>query len=146
MYERLVFSAPDVVPFSPPGLESVLTSRLLIDEESTGSDRLVANLFTLKPGNHTVLGSHPAPHDELYYVLGGSGRVCLGVTEESYPITRHSVVFIPHGTLHSVENLGDDDLQLLTVMPGPMERGANSIYDARKDEWGRTIRHGEASA
>jgi hypothetical protein len=35
------------------------------------------------------------------------------------------VAFIPGGTAHGVDNSGDEDLELLTVMPGPLRPGVN---------------------
>lgn len=99
----------------------------------------MANHFTLRPEKETELGRHPSPNDEFYYVLSGEGVVILGEEQEEYPVARNSVVFIPHGTLHALRNLGQEDLELITVMPGQLVEGANPVYDARKRAWGHTF-------
>lgn len=139
MHERLVFSALEVVPFSPPGAEGAYASRLLIAEENVGSKLFVANRFTLHPGSETELGRHPALYDEFYYVLSGEGVVTLGDEMEKYAIAPDSVVFIPHGMLHALRNSGDVNLELITIMPGKPVEGVNAVYDARKQAWGGTF-------
>ena len=66
-----VINAYDVEGYSPPGAEGKYMSRLLIDGESVGSNNLTLNHFTLYPGESTYLGSHPAPYEEVYYILSG---------------------------------------------------------------------------
>jgi len=139
VHEHLVFSSQEVTPFTPPEAEGAYASRLLIDEESVGSTGFVVNHFTLRPGAETELGQHPTPYDEFYYVLEGEGVVTLGEEGEEYAIAEDSVVFIPHDTLHALRNSGSVDLELITVMPGRLVEGANPLYDARKQAWGRTF-------
>jgi len=134
-----VFNIKNVANFSPEGYEDVFVSRMLIDSESVGSEKLVMNYFALKPGKKTDQGSHPAPFDEVYYVLRGRGIVYLGESQNAYEIEPDSVVFIPHNTLHYVVNNSPDELEMITIMPGPMEEGVNSVYDARKKKWGRSF-------
>ena len=140
MTRKLVFEAHDVEGFSPAGAEDTFLSRLLIDKEGVGAGSFVINHFTLKPGKATELGSHPVPYEEAYYVLRGTGRVQLGEPPEEYAVGPNSVVFIPGGTQHSVENLGTDDMEILTVMTAPLKEGSNSVYDARLKEWGTTFK------
>ena len=99
MHEKLVFHAQQVEGFSPRGFENDFMSRMLVDQESVGSQRLVMNYFSLKPGKSTDAGKHPAPYDEIYYVLRGQGTVYLGVEQEPFDIAADTVVFIPHDTM-----------------------------------------------
>lgn len=140
MARKLVFNRKDVVGFSPPGEEDVFVSRMLIDEESVGSRQLVVNQFTLKPGKWIGQGSHPEPYDEFYYVISGRALLRLGDPPETYDVGPGTVVFIPAGTLHGLENIGDEDFEILTVVPRPLVEGANSIYDARRRAWGKTFK------
>ena len=145
MGKRLVIKPKDVLPFSPQGAENSFESRLLVDRESVGSGSLVANHFTLKPGKSTEGASHPAPYDELYCVLKGTGVVRLGEAEETFELEPNTVVFIPGGTMHSLENNGSENLELLTVMPRQMVEGANSLYDERLRTWGTSFKLKESA-
>ena len=140
MERKLVFNAKEIEGFSPSGSEDAFESRLLVDQESVGSQRLVMNHFTLRPGKNTDAGSHPAPFDEIYYVLHGRGTVYLGEQREPHAIGPDSYVFIPCGTLHYLVNQSDQDLEMITLMPGPLVKGGNPLYDARKETWGTSFR------
>ena len=140
MKRRLVFNANEVEGFSPSGSEGVFVSRMLVDQESVGSQKVVVNNFILKPGKSTEAGSHPAPFDEIYYVLRGSGIVFLGDEREPHEIQPNSYVFIPGGTLHYLVNNGNQDLEMITIMPGPLPEGVNTLYDMRKKTWGASFR------
>jgi mannose-6-phosphate isomerase-like protein (cupin superfamily) len=134
-----VFNIKNVANFSPEGYEDAFVSRMLIDNESVGSEKLGMNYFALKPGKKTDQGSHPAPFDEVYYGLRGHGIVYLGESQNAYEIEPDSVVFIPHNTLHYVVNNSPVELEMITIMPGPLKEGVNSIYDERKKKWGRSF-------
>ncbi len=140
MPKRLAFDAHKVVGFSPAGCEHEFVSRLLVDKHSVGSERLVINHFTLLPGKSTPPGSHRPPFDEAYYVLSGSGELRLGDKPDVYYVTPGWVAFIPGGMLHALHNTGDQDLEILTIMPLPPEPGVNSNYDARLAAWGTSFR------
>jgi quercetin dioxygenase-like cupin family protein len=112
---------------------------LLIDRDNVGSEKLVLNYFALKPDKKTDQGSHPAPFDEVYYVLRGFGILYLGESQEAYELEPDSVAFIPHNTLHFVINNSPEELEMITIMPGPIEEGANFVYDQRKREWGTSF-------
>jgi len=136
-----VMNAYDVMGYSPPDTAGKYMSRLLIDGESVGSKNLVLNHFTLYPGESTYLGSHPAPFEEVYYVLHGVGVLLLGGAEgQRYAVGPHTVAYIPSGMLHQITNTGEKPLEMLTMMPFHPEPGANSLYDARKREWGTSFR------
>jgi len=135
-----VFGAKDVQGFSPPGARRDFVSRLLIDDEGVGARSLVLNHFTLRVGKATSPGQHPAPFDEVYYVLHGNGLLRLGDPPQAYEFMPDAVAFIPSATTHSLENSGPDDLVVLTIMPGPIVEGANPLYDARLQEWGASLR------
>ena len=145
MSKKLVFNAKDVVGFSPAGYEDSYVSRLLIDPESVGSQRLVLNFFTLSPGKNTEPGSHPAPFDEIYYILRGRGILYLNASRDTYNLESDTVAFIPSGTIHWLLNPGTTDLEMITIMPGPLAEGANPLYDDRKRRWGSSFKLAEKS-
>jgi mannose-6-phosphate isomerase-like protein (cupin superfamily) len=141
MTRKLVFNAKDVEGFSPAGVNGAFVSRLLVDPDGVGAQSLVVNHFILRPGQTTrPAGSHPAPYDEVYYVLRGRGRLYLGDEPGVFELGPDSVAFIPGGTAHGVDNTGDEDLELLTIMPGPLRPGVNSVYDGRRAAWGTGFR------
>ena len=136
-----VIHVHDVMGYSPPGAAGKYVSRLLIDEESVGSKNLVLNHFTLYPGQSTYLGSHPGPYEEVYYILSGVGVLLLGGPDgDRYPVSSHTVAYIPSGMPHQLTNVGVEPLEMLTMMPFHPEPGANPLYDERKREWGTSFR------
>lgn len=141
MSHKLVFRTRDVAGFSPRGAEDSYVSKLLIDKESVGSTSLVVNYFALKPGKRTEPGGrHPDPYDEVYYVLRGRGLLRLGDPPEVFELEPDTVAFIPSGTAHSLDNTGTEDLELITVMPGQLVEGVNTVYDERRRTWGTSFR------
>jgi oxalate decarboxylase/phosphoglucose isomerase-like protein (cupin superfamily) len=50
------------------------------------------------------------------------------------------VAFIPAGTMHTLDNIGDQDLELLAIFPHQLVEGANRTYDARIKAWGTSFR------
>ena len=50
MIKKLVFNTEDVVGYSSKGLEEIFVSKMLVDQESVGSERLVMNYFILRAG------------------------------------------------------------------------------------------------
>jgi mannose-6-phosphate isomerase-like protein (cupin superfamily) len=128
-----------VMPFSPPGAEETYVSRMLIDKENSGSERLQVNHGVVKAGQRLSGAAHPAPYDEIYYVLSGEASLDMDGTE--YQLQKDMVVFIPAGTHHALTNRSQtDDFVILTLWPGTPEPGANGVYDARKDAWGMSYR------
>jgi len=136
-----VIRAHEVVGYSAPGDEEKYVSRLLVDGESVGSNNLVLNHFTLYPGESTYVGVHPDPCEEVYYILSGKGVLTLGGPNgEQYEVCKHTVAYIPWGTKHQITNVGDDPLEMLTIMPFHPQPGANTLYDARKRDWGTSFK------
>ena len=142
MTKQRVVRTDEVMPFSPAGTDGKYKSRLLIDSEGAGSERLMLNHVTMAPGTSSgEAGSHPIPYDETYYILRGQGRVDFGEGEESYVVAPGTAVFIAAGTKHKITNLGTDDLTFLTMWPlQPTEEGVNGVFDERKRAWGTTFR------
>jgi mannose-6-phosphate isomerase-like protein (cupin superfamily) len=141
MPHKLVFRAKDIEPFSLPGAGDAFSSRLLVDPDGVGAQSLVVNHFTLNVGQTTAPpGAHPAPFDEVYYILRGHARLQLGDPAETFEVGPDSVAFIPGGTVHCLNNTGDEPLEILTIMPGPLREGVNPVYDGRRKAWGTGFR------
>ena len=54
---------------------------------------------------------HNQQQEEVYFVLEGTGEMCLG--EERRTVTAGQAVFIPPGVFHQMTNLGDAPLRML---------------------------------
>lgn len=51
--------------------------------------------------------------DQILFIVDGKGEAVVG--EEHTPITKHSVVFVPAGTVHNIINTGNEKMKLYTV-------------------------------
>lgn len=139
--KKSVIKVSNIAGYSPTGAENKYVSRLLVDAESVGSKNLVLNHFTLFPGEKTYSGSHPSPFEEVYYILRGTGKLTLGgVDGECHEMTSDTVAYIASEREHQIENIGDDPLEMITIMPFQPIKGANTLYDARKEEWGTSFK------
>ena len=138
MAKETIFKVKDVVGFSLPGDEDTYQSRMLVDPESVGSEKVSINHFTLKPGKSTSSGSHPEPYEEVYYILRGKARLTIG--DETREVGPDTVGYIHWGTNHQLVNIGETDLEILTIWQLPIREGANPIYDERKRVWGTSFK------
>jgi mannose-6-phosphate isomerase-like protein (cupin superfamily) len=142
MAKGTVVKVRKVMPFSPPGMNNAYDSRMLIDDENSGSKHLQINHGVLKGGCSTPGGTHRAPWDEVYYVL--RGEAVLHMDGMDYDIEKDMVVFIPGGTFHALTNKSaTEDFVILTVWPGKPDPDVNEVYDLRKKAWGVTYREVE---
>ena len=138
MAGKLVFHTKDVVGFTTD--DDMYVSRMLIDATNSGSEKVQINHYTLRRGKINGMGSHPEPYNEIYYVVRGRGILRLGNPPEAFDVRPGHLAFIPAGTAHGLENTGDEDLEILTIWAGPIQEGANGIYDLRKRTWGKTFK------
>jgi len=138
---RLV-KAADVMGFSPEKSKGAYASRLLIESEGVGSQKLMLVHVTMKAGTMSGRGHvHPVPYDEAYYILRGQALMEFDEGREAYQIGPDTAVFIPGGTWHRIRNTGSEDLVFLAIWPQmPTEEGINDVSDQRKRAWGTTFR------
>jgi mannose-6-phosphate isomerase-like protein (cupin superfamily) len=54
---------------------------------------------------------HNQQQEEVYFVLEGTGEICLG--DERQIVTMGQAVYIPPGVFHQLTNIGDTPLRLL---------------------------------
>jgi mannose-6-phosphate isomerase-like protein (cupin superfamily) len=142
MAKGKVVKVRKVMPFSPPGMNDAYISRMLIDDENSGSKRLQINHGIVKGGCGTPGAVLRAPWDEVYYIL--SGAAVLHMDGVDYDLEKDMVVFIPGGTFHALTNKSaTEDFVILTVWPGKPDPGVNGVYDLRKEAWGVTYREVE---
>lgn len=76
----------------------------------------ISNEGTLEGGCKRPGAIHRAPYDEIYYAL--KGEAILHMSGDDYDISAGTIVFIPGGTFHALENKSDkEDFVLLTIWP-----------------------------
>ena len=136
MRKGFVVNSANVAPFR---VSDAYVSKMLIDKNNSGSERLQVNEGVLGAGRKLPGAAHREPYDELYIVV--RGEAILHMDGEDFDLSPGSVVFIPWGTFHALENKSEtEDFVLLTVWtqtPGP---GGNEVYDMRLDEWGKSFK------
>ena len=121
----------EVKPFV---LDASYSSRMLLDDSVAGTQAIHINEGTLKGGGQTGGGIHEA--DEIYYVV--KGVAFLHLDDETYEIKPGSLVFIPAGTFHSLDNKSDyEDFVLLTFWQRASD---NEVWQMRKKAWGKTFK------
>jgi len=86
--------------------------QILIGPEE--APRFLMRRFTLLPGGRIPKHLHPEIEHEQY-VLGG--RMRLGLGGEVLEVGPGDVVFIPPGTPHWYENIGDEPVMFLCLVP-----------------------------
>jgi mannose-6-phosphate isomerase-like protein (cupin superfamily) len=88
----------------------------------TGGEGGVANVHIVKVSRGTT--HFHAAYDEVYYVLGGTGR--LSLKEESHALRPGAVVVIPAGVPHAIEADPGQTLEFVIFGTPPM-----SVEDER---------------
>ncbi len=69
--------------------------------------------FVMQPGGGMPLHTNDVEHEQ--YVLRGRARVRIG--DNTHRVKKGDVVFIPAGTPHSYEALGDEPFEFLCSVP-----------------------------
>jgi mannose-6-phosphate isomerase-like protein (cupin superfamily) len=86
--------------------------RPLIDR-TTSEIELCSLAEEVLPAGASVGRHHHLETEEVYYLLAGRGR--MTVAGETREVAAGDAVFIPRGSMHSLENTGDEDIRLLLV-------------------------------
>ena len=89
----------------------------LIDKAYT--DAYSVDLVRVAPGGHSPV--HFDQDNHAFYFIEGAGTVTIA--GEVHPVHSGSVVKIPFGALHSIENTGAGPLLFLTIYDPPRVRG-----------------------
>lgn len=90
--------------------------------------------LTVKPGAKLSLQLH-RHRAEHWVVVSGTARVVKG--EEAFLLEENESTYIPVGEIHSLENVGVKDLQLIEVQSGSY-LGEDDIVRL-EDNYGREI-------
>ena len=73
----------------------------------------------------TVREHHHAEHTEVVYVFEGEGLMTLG--EQEQKIGPGDYVFVPKGTLHSVQVLSEEPMKVMSIQT-PQFDGSDRIF------------------
>lgn len=84
--------------------------QFLIDERTSGTDRLVVGRTVLPPGARHERHRHPNA-DEFLVVMSGRGTIYTDGEDE--PAGEGDVVFTPAGHWHGFSNISDGDVLLI---------------------------------
>lgn len=92
--------------------------KLLIDEESTGAEKLSMGLSIIDPKGELPLHVHEN-EEEAMYVIHGTGKAIFD--EKEYEIKENTAIFAPPKVKHTIANTGNEKLWLLFIYspPGP---------------------------
>ncbi len=127
----LIVAVDKVMPMA----SEVYESRMILDHVITGRENVIqVNHGTVMPGAALEGAAHE--DDEIYYILGGEGKLRLDNTV--YDIRAGEIVFIPAGCIHALDNSGSD--RPLTILTLWRNWKANDAYQNRLKLWGTSFR------
>ena len=69
-------------------------------------------IMSLQPGEDIGMETHTTS-DQIIVIVAGEGRATVG--DESEPIEKHTLIFVPAGMAHNIANTGDETMKLYTV-------------------------------
>lgn len=131
MSNAKIINSWEVKPFV---LDASYSSKMLLDDSVAGRQTIHINEGTLKGNANTGGGKHEV--DEIYYVV--EGEAVLHLDDETFDIKPGSLVFIPAGTFHALDNKsGTEDFVLLTFWQRAED---NEVWQIRKKAWGKTFK------
>ncbi len=131
MAKGKVINTWEVKPYIVDGTYS---SRMLLDDVVAGARAVHINEGTLKAGCKTAGGVHDA--NEIYYVV--KGEAVLHLDDDVCDVKPGSLVFIPAGVFHSLDNKSaTEDFILLTVWE---DAKYNELYHTRIQAWGKSFK------
>lgn len=91
-------------------------------------------VMSLLPGEDIGSETH-ATSDQILVIVKGTGSATVGT--ETQPIEKHSLVFVPAGTVHNIINTSDEPMKLYTVYAPPIHKDGTihkTKADAQKGE------------
>ena len=105
-----------------------------MDNIVAGAETVQIKEGTLRGGGKTEESVHK--DNEIYYAVKGEAILTLG--DKSSCIKQGSLVFIPGGVSHALENKSQtEDFVLLTFW---MDAKQNDVYELRMKAWGKSFK------
>jgi quercetin dioxygenase-like cupin family protein len=101
------------IPLPVEGAKDAFIKSLIAPQD--GADNFVMFSIRLKPGGCTPLHEHA--WEEEIFVLQGRGEAVAGADGRSRAIRAGDVIFTPAGHGHDCRNTGDEDLEILCLVP-----------------------------
>lgn len=94
-------------------------NKVIVDPE-IGAKGASLGIGIYRKGEHAVMHTHEK-EEEIIYFTEGTVRITLGNTGEVFVLGPDTVVYIPAGEPHLLENVGDGDLKFFFIYtpPGP---------------------------
>ena len=96
-----------------PGRTDGVRWKLLVDADRMASRGFSLGILEFPPG--TVLAPHHHNVPEVYWLREGVGELRIG--EERRKVGPGTIVYIPEGMVHGIENIGAEPLTLIWVFP-----------------------------
>ena len=131
MKKGKVIHSGEVKPFV---VDQSYSSKMLLDDIVAGGKSIHINEGTLKGGCSTPGAVHAAT--EIYYTVRGEAVLHLG--EEKMEIGPGSLVYIPAGVFHALENKSQTEEFVLLTLWEDVEH--NEVYHARVEAWGKSFK------
>lgn len=104
------------VPAEPVSAGTKTTRKVLIGPNE--APHFALRKFTIEPGGSMPKHTNTVEHEQ--YVLRGRARI--GIGEEVIEVRKDDVVFIPAGTPHWYETLGDEPFEFLCTVPNAPDK------------------------
>jgi len=82
------------------------------------TDAYSVDLVRVAPGGYSP--RHVDPDNHAFYIISGTGEIAIG--QRTWQVGPGSVVKIPVKVVHSVKNVGADELLFLTIYDPPRKR------------------------
>lgn len=131
MSKGTVVNSWEVKPFV---LDEAYSSKMILDDVIAGGKSIQMNEGTLKGGCSTPGAVHTAT--EVYYIV--KGEAILRIDDRKIDVAPGSVVYIPAGTFHGLDNKSQtEDFVLLTFWE---DAANNEVYQARVKSWGKSFK------
>ena len=92
--------------------------------KAEGAQNFAFRYYQLEPGGFSHKEHHL--HDHGILILQGSGQVLL--ENETFPISKGDIIYIPPDELHQLTNTGEDPLGFLCVIPARREKGGKTVW------------------
>lgn len=99
---------------------------------------LAVYLLVLEPGGVRIPHWHPDA-SELDYCLAGKARISLAFPSgewQRFDLTPGQIAILPQGWFHSIENVGEEPMQMLVIFnnPAPNDIGISEGFQAFSKE------------
>ena len=113
------YNAPEAFWYDAPPIEAAdgaLVYELMRDDER--QDLGMALAFGVLPAGRRADPHHHMVSEELYYVVNGEGTAVVG--DREFGVARDSLVYVPVGYSHALENTHDsENLEVLCISSPP---------------------------